>query len=125
MKNTESPLSPHLTVYRWPVTMTLSILHRATGVALSVGLIVFVAWLYQAAAGADAYQSIYSPLSTLVGRLLLLGWSFAFFLHLGNGIRHLVWDTGRGLGKRQADQSAWFVIILAFVLTAGFWAIVS
>jgi len=121
MSNTERPLSPHLSIYRWPITMTLSILHRATGVAMTVGLIVFAAWLVSASSGPTGYEQFVALMSTLVGRLLLIGWSFAFFYHLANGIRHLVWDTGRGLEKHQANASAWFVIILALVVTAIFW----
>jgi succinate dehydrogenase / fumarate reductase cytochrome b subunit len=121
MSNTERPLSPHLSIYRWPITMTLSILHRATGVALSVGLVLLAAWLVSAAAGADQYTEFSTLMSTLVGRLLLIGWSFAFFYHFANGIRHLVWDTGRGFEKHQANASAWFVIVVAVAATAGFW----
>jgi succinate dehydrogenase / fumarate reductase cytochrome b subunit len=121
MSNTERPLSPHLSIYRWPITMTLSILHRATGVAMSVGLILLAAWLASAAAGAEPYSEFMTLMSTLVGRLLLIGWSFAFFYHLANGIRHFVWDTGRGFEKHQANASAWFVIILAVAVTAAFW----
>lgn len=123
MSNTERPLSPHLSIYRWPVTMTLSILHRATGVALAVGLVVLAAWLVSAASGADDYDQFITLMSTLVGRLLLIGWSFAFFFHLANGIRHLVWDTGRGFEKHQANASAWFVLVAAVVATALFWMI--
>jgi len=123
MSNTERPLSPHLSIYRWPITMTLSILHRATGVAMSVGLIVLAAWLTAAAQGPSEYDQFAGLLSTLIGRLFLLGWSFSFFYHLANGLRHLVWDTGRGLLKQQANASAWFVLIAAIVLTIGFWMI--
>jgi len=123
MKHTESPLSPHLSIYRWPITMTLSILHRITGVAMSVGLLVMAVWLIQAAAGPEDYQYFRAAMSTLPGRLLLIGWSFAFFLHLGNGIRHLVWDTGRGFEKTRANASAWFVLLFAIILTAIFWMI--
>lgn len=123
MSNTERPLSPHLSIYRWPVTMTLSILHRATGVAMSVGLVILAAWLVSAASGADDYDQFITLMSTLVGRLLLIGWSFAFFFHLANGIRHLVWDTGRGFEKHQANASAWFVLVAAVVATALFWMI--
>lgn len=123
MSNTERPLSPHLSIYRWPVTMTLSILHRATGVAMSVGLVILAAWLVSAASGADDYDQFVTLMSTLVGRLLLIGWSFAFFFHLANGIRHLVWDTGRGFEKHQANASAWFVLVAAVVATALFWMI--
>ena len=121
MSNTERPLSPHLSIYRWPITMTLSILHRATGVAMSVGLVVLAMWLLSAASGAVAYDQNVTLMSTLVGRLLLIGWSFAFFFHLANGIRHLAWDTGRGFEKRQANASAWFVLLLAVIMTAAYW----
>ena len=121
MSNTGRPLSPHLSIYRWPITMVLSILHRVTGVAMSVGLVVLAAWLMQAAAGPEAYLRFTVAMSTLVGKLLLVGWSFAFFFHAANGIRHLAWDTGRGFEKRQADRSAWAVIALAAIATAIFW----
>ena len=117
----ERPLSPHLSIYRWPITMTLSILHRATGVAMSVGFIVLAGWLFDAAAGADTYEKMRALLDTTIGCALLVGWSYAFFYHLCNGIRHLVWDTGRGFEKSQANASAWFVLILSIVLTALFW----
>jgi len=121
MSNNGRPLSPHLSIYRWPITMTMSILHRATGVALSVGFIVLVGWLFDAAMGAETYAAMQSYLDTMVGKLALMGWSFAFFLHLSNGVRHLVWDSGRGFEKTTANASAWFVLLLAIVLTALFW----
>ncbi len=124
MSNSGRPLSPHISIYRWPITMVLSILHRATGIAMSVGLIVFAAWLLNAAQGPEAYQYFRSVMSGIVPQLLLIGWTFAFFLHLGNGVRHLFWDTGRGLEKHQANASAWFVIVFAVVLTAAFWVVV-
>ena len=124
MSNTERPLSPHLSIYRWPITMTLSILHRATGVALSVGFVLLVFWLADAASGPDAYAVFTTAMGSMIGRLLLIGWSWAFFYHLSNGIRHLVWDTGRGLEKGQATASAWFVLVTSIVLTAGLWAVV-
>lgn len=125
MSNQGRPLSPHLSVYRWPITMTLSILHRVTGAALSVGFVVLALWLISAASGNIAYDRFLSLLSTLPGRLLLIGWSFAFFLHLCNGVRHLVWDTGRGLEKQQATKSAWVVIGLTIVMTLGYWLILQ
>lgn len=121
MSNRDRPLSPHLSIYRWPITMTTSILHRATGMALSVGLLVLTVWLFDAATGAEAYAAFVSYMDTLVGRILLIGWSFAFFFHLSNGIRHLVWDTGRGFEIATANASAWFVLILAATLTVLFW----
>ena len=123
MSNSGRPLSPHLTVYRWPITMVLSILHRATGLVMFFGLIVLAAWLIQAAAGPEQYQNFRAIMSTPIGLLLLIGWTFAFFLHFGNGIRHLVWDSGRGFEKRHANASAWLVLIIAALLTAAFWAV--
>ena len=123
MSKFDRPLSPHLSVYRWPITMTLSILHRATGVGLSLGLIVLAAWLLQAAAGPEQYQYFRATMATPIGRILLIGFTFAFFLHMGNGIRHLVWDTGSGFEIRQANASAWIVLMFTFLLTAAFWVI--
>lgn len=103
--------------------MTLSILHRATGAAMSAGLLVLAYWLVSLSAGPAEYAKFVAQLSTLVGRVLLIGWSFAFFFHLANGIRHLVWDAGRGFEKRQANISGWFVLIAATAVTAGFWLV--
>lgn len=123
MSNNDRPLSPHISIYRWPITMTLSILHRATGLALSVGLILLVAWLFSAASSEATYSWILSVLDTALGRVCLIGWSFAFFFHLSNGIRHLVWDAGFGFEKHQATASAWFVLVLAVTLTTAFWVL--
>jgi len=90
---------------------------------MSLGLVVLALWLVSAASGPTDYTRFAELMSTLVGRLFLIGWSFAFFFHLANGIRHLVWDTGRGLEKHQANASAWFVLIAAVVLTAALWAV--
>jgi len=119
------PLSPHLSIYRWPISMTLSILHRMTGVALSVGLIAFVLWLASIAIGAGAYEVIAGFMETIIGRLLLLGWSFAFFFHLANGIRHLFWDVGIGFEMRQANASAWLVLLATVLMTAVYWLLIQ
>ncbi len=121
MSNNGRPLSPHLSIYRWPITMTLSILHRVTGVGLSVGFAVWAAWLFGAMLGAEAYAGVIAMLGTVVGKVLLIGWSFAFFFHLSNGIRHLVWDIGWGFEIGQANASAWFVLLTSIVLTGLFW----
>lgn len=118
------PLSPHLTIYRWPITMTLSILHRITGVALSFGLVMFVFWLEAIAYDAVPYDAVMAFLGSLLGRFMLLGWCFSFFFHLSNGIRHLIWDTGHMLEKRQAEASAWFVIVAALLMSSGYWLLV-
>lgn len=123
MSNTERPLSPHISIYRWPITMVLSILHRGTGLAMAVGFLVLAAWLASAAAGANEYGEFTALMSSPFGLLLLIGWSFAFFYHLANGIRHLVWDTGHGFEKSQATSSAWFVLAAASVATVLFWVL--
>ena len=124
MNKTSRPLSPFLTIYRWPITMTLSILHRMTGVALSVGLIALVVWLESIAFGEGTYQVVVGWMDTLIGQLLLLGWSYAFFFHFSNGIRHLFWDVGMGFDVRQANASAWFVVVASVLLTAMYWLLV-
>lgn len=121
MSNSGRPLSPHLSVYRWPVTMALSILHRATGVALSVGLIVFAWWLFAASSGTAAHASFVAAIDSTIGRLVLLGWTYAFFFHLANGVRHLFWDAGYGFERAQANASAWFVLFAAAALTIVYW----
>lgn len=121
MSNNGRPLSPHLSIYRWPITMTLSILHRLTGVGLSVGLVVWAAWLFGAASGVEPYTGFIAMLGTVVGKVLLVGWSFAFFFHLSNGIRHLVWDVGHGFEISQANASAWFVLLASAAMTGLFW----
>jgi succinate dehydrogenase / fumarate reductase cytochrome b subunit len=121
MSNTERPLSPHISIYRWPLTMILSILHRATGLAMSAGLIVFAWWLLSVARGGAPYENVVAVLTTPLGRLFLIGWSFAFFLHLANGVRHLFWDFGYGFEQQRLDAFAWIVVSFAILLTASFW----
>ena len=101
----ERPLSPHLRVYRFAYTMALSILHRATGIALSAGLLVLAWWLVAAAAGEEAYALVRSCLGSLPGKVVLVGASFAFFYHLCAGLRHLAWDLGYGFEKATARRS--------------------
>ena len=123
MSNPSRPLSPHLSIYRWPITMALSILHRGSGIANAIGLVVFTAWLLRAADGPDAYLAFTRIMGSPIGLLLLAGWSFTFFYHLSNGVRHLVWDTGRGLDKQTATASAWVVLGVSVLLTGGFWLV--
>lgn len=115
------PLSPHLQVYRWELSMAMSIGHRMTGVFLSAGSVVLAAWLIAAAMGAEAFAAVNAHLGAWYGQLLLLAWSFALFYHLCNGIRHLVWDTGVGLGKDTARISGYVTVAASVVLTAAAW----
>jgi succinate dehydrogenase / fumarate reductase cytochrome b subunit len=112
------PLSPHLGVYKFMYTMALSILHRMTGLAASVGFLLFAWWLMALASGHDAYQRVMGVLQSPFAKLLLVGFTFSFVYHSCNGVRHLVWDTGRGLERAQARRSGWVVIVLALLLTA-------
>ncbi len=121
MSNHGRPLSPHLSVYRWPVTMAASISHRASGLVLAAGLVVFAWWLVALAGDAADYRAFANLAQSIPGRLALLAFSAAFFYHLANGIRHLVWDLGYGFELPTANASAWFVFVLTVVLTAGFW----
>jgi len=117
------PLSPFW-VYRWQYSNTLSILHRVTGCALSVGLILLVYWLAAAASGAEAYAQAQRWFAHPLLRAMLAGFSFAFFYHLLNGARHLVWDAGHGFEKKTARLSGWLAFLGAFLLTALFWAVI-
>ncbi len=118
------PLSPHLTIYRFAYTMALSIVHRITGVALAVGLIVLVLWLAALAGGAGWYARFLLFAGSWPFKVLLGLWLVAFVYHFSNGIRHLFWDAGLGLERAQARRSATLVaaavavvsLLLLFVL---------
>ena len=118
------PLSPHLQIYKWQLTMTLSILHRATGVALAVGTLLVLALLVALATGPDAYESVRGFCGSPFGLILLAGWSWALCFHLFNGIRHLLWDAGWGFEIPRAYATGWSVVVLSLVLTALIWACV-
>ena len=121
MNSRGRPLSPHLSIYRWPITMAMSILHRATGIFLSLGFVLLAAWLLSAADGAEAYARFAELVQSVGGRILLALLSFAFFFHLGSGVRHLVWDLGYGFEISQANAGSWVVIAGTFVLTISYW----
>jgi succinate dehydrogenase / fumarate reductase cytochrome b subunit len=121
MRSADRPLSPHLQIYRWQLTSVLSILHRASGVALSVGGVLLVWWLVAAATGSEAYGIVGDFLTSWLGIVLLLGWSAALFYHLCNGVRHLVWDTGRALDLKSTYIGGWIVVAMAAILTLLAW----
>ena len=123
MGTSQRPLSPHLGIYRWQLTMALSILHRASGVFLSIGAVLLVAVLVAIASGPELFEVLQSWLSHPIGLALLLAWTLALYLHLANGVRHLIWDAGIGLEKRTANQSGIWVLLFAIVATAATWAI--
>lgn len=115
------PLSPHLQVYRWQWTMALSILHRGTGMFLALGALYLVCWLLAIASGPEAYDVVTGFAGSIIGRLLLLGWTFSLFYHLANGIRHLLWDAGLGLDLKSSYVSALLVVAAAGALTVIAW----
>lgn len=117
------PLSPHLQVYRLPMLAILSILHRATGIALSVGALYLATWVIYAASTPKAYAMFQEFNGSIVGRIVLGGWLFSAFYHLCNGIRHLFWDAGYGFEIKDAERSAWIVIGVSLVATALSWIV--
>ena len=111
------PLSPHMQVWRWHLTMLTSILHRATGIGLYVGALVAAGWAVALASGPDAYATYMGLLGSPLGKLVMFGFTVAAFYHLANGVRHLVWDFGHGLDVKSANFSA--VVVLAFAVVAS------
>ena len=121
MPTANRPLSPHLQVYKPQLTSVLSISHRATGIALSVGALYLVWQLLAAASGPDAYEVFQSFAGSWLGLLVLLGWSVCLFYHLLNGIRHLVWDAGYGFTLEATYKSGRWVLVGTAVLTIVAW----
>jgi succinate dehydrogenase / fumarate reductase, cytochrome b subunit len=105
------PLSPHLGVWRWHVTMATSIFHRASGVALYIGAMILTGWLAALAAGQEAYEGYMGVLQNPLGLLVMFGITAAACYHLSNGIRHLVWDAGKGFSPKTSTASGWATII--------------
>lgn len=112
------PLSPHLGIYRWQITMTMSILHRATGVALAVGSLALVWWLVAAGMGPQEYAQVERFFGSGLGQFLLWGWTFSFFYHLCNGVRHLCWDAGWGFQIKTFYITGYITWVVALLLTA-------
>ena len=115
------PLSPHLTAYRWPVTMTMSILHRVTGAGLYFGTLLITWWLVAAATSEAYFDFVSGIFGSWFGRLVLFGYTWALIHHMLGGIRHLVWDIGAGLEKHAASRLAWANIAGSVVLTLLVW----
>ena len=115
------PLSPHLQVYRWPMTMLTSITHRATGIALSAGAILLSIWVISAATGPATYNVFRDFAESLIGQVILFGFSWALLFHLLNGIRHLYWDAGYGFDNTFAERSSIIVLALSAIVTILVW----
>jgi succinate dehydrogenase / fumarate reductase, cytochrome b subunit len=113
----ERPLSPHLFVYKLRYTLVSSIVNRFTGLALAAGFLILAYWLMALASSAESYDRAVVVLSHPVFKLIFAGLLFSFVYHFVAGIRHLIWDTGRGLERRQSQKSAWVVGIVSVVLS--------
>ncbi|MBZ9937146.1 succinate dehydrogenase, cytochrome b556 subunit [Mesorhizobium sp. BR1-1-16] len=120
---TSRPLSPHLQIYRWPITMLMSILHRATGIALYAGTLLLAWWVIAAAAGPTYFDVASGVLGSWIGRLVLFGYTWALVHHLLGGIRHFIWDVGAGFSKPARDNLARANIIGSVVLTILIWIV--
>jgi succinate dehydrogenase / fumarate reductase cytochrome b subunit len=121
MAQASRPLSPHLTIYHWYITMVMSIVHRATGIAVTVGLLGLTWWLTALASGPDAFATVQAALDNILGGLILFGFTFALFLHAATGVRHLIWDWGYGLNKHAATQTSYWLIGISVALTLLTW----
>jgi succinate dehydrogenase / fumarate reductase, cytochrome b subunit len=119
MATARRPLSPHLQIYRFAYTMALSILHRATGLVLSLGLVLLVAWLAAAATGPECYAAFLGFAGSWPVKVLIAGGITAFCFHLCNGIRHLLWDLGVGMERAEARRSGRIVVAATLLLAAA------
>jgi succinate dehydrogenase / fumarate reductase, cytochrome b subunit len=122
-RNLRRPLSPHLQVWRWTLPLALSITHRITGGALYLGTVLLVWWLVAAAIGPDEFETARAVFSSWFGLVILFGFSWALFQHLLGGLRHLMWDTGRGLDLPTIFASGWVVVVGALILTVLLWIV--
>ena len=120
----QRPLSPHLQIYKPQITSILSILHRGTGIVLSIGSIILVLWIVTLTLGESTYLMFSNIINNWFGKFIIFGFTFALFYHLSNGIRHLFWDAGYGYDLNHAYISGISVIISSLLLTSMTWLIV-
>ncbi|MCP3870834.1 MAG: succinate dehydrogenase, cytochrome b556 subunit [Gammaproteobacteria bacterium] len=124
MSSTDNrPTSPHVQVYRLPLTAVLSIAFRAAGAFLALGLLLLIWLLVAAASGPDYYQVVHSMAASWFGQLVLFGFTFALYYHLCNGVRHLYWDMGYGFEKESVAKSVWVVLAVSVGLTVVTWLV--
>ena len=119
------PLSPHVQVWRWHITMAGSILHRATGAALYGGALILAGWAAALASGPAAFGAYKACLGSLPGKVVLFGLTVSIFYHLANGVRHLAWDAGRGFDPKTADMTAAAAIAFAVTASVAVWVIAA
>lgn len=118
------PLSPHVQIYRWYLAMATSIVHRVTGIGLSLGLVLFTWWLAALASGPESFATVQAVMHNFFGWLILFGFTAALFFHTANGVRHLFWDAGLGFEKETARQMSIVTIAVAGGVTIVFWLLV-
>jgi succinate dehydrogenase / fumarate reductase cytochrome b subunit len=119
----ERPLSPHMSIWRWHITMASSILHRATGVALYVGALILAGWALALASGPVGYDRYVELLASPLGRLVLFGLTVSIFYHLANGVRHLFWDAGEGFEPKTASMTAAAAMTFSVVISVFVWGV--
>ena len=124
MPQNARPISPHLQIYRWPLARALSILHRATGIVLSLGSLLIAYGLIALASGDATWNDLRNCAASWLGLIVLIGWSWALSFHLINGIRHLLQDAGWGYAIETFVRNSWISVIGSFFLTAAIWAAV-
>ena len=115
------PLSPHLQVYRPMINMIMSIVHRITGAALYFGTLLLAVWLVAAASGPELYNEVNAWFGSVLGRIILFGYTWALLHHMFGGLRHFVWDTGRALDPESADWLCWVSLIASVLTTVVIW----
>ena len=116
-RNNNRPLSPHLDIYQYQITWTVSIMHRITGVAMTLGLLLIVTWLVAAAFSTGLFLVIDGLLRSWIGMIIIFGSLWAFWFHFLNGIRHLFWDLGYGFNLSTVWRSGWVVVLGSIILT--------
>ncbi|WP_428489861.1 succinate dehydrogenase, cytochrome b556 subunit [Rhodopila sp.] len=122
-KLVDRPLSPHLQVYRWPISMALSILHRVTGVGLAFGTLILTWWLVATAGSDIEFDRAQHFIGSVPGLLILFVWSVALIFHFFSGIRHLFWDLGIGFGAPTSTMSGWAVLVATGAFTTVVWLV--
>lgn len=121
MAEIKRPLSPHLGIYKWQISNSMSILHRLTGVSLALAAVALIWWIVAVASGEGAYAVFQAFFAGPLGLLLLLAFSLSFFYHLVNGVRHLAWDVGFGFDRERAKVTGWIALVLALLAAVAFW----